>query len=191
MLTGDFSELLGTAQCTNPVTSDRGDCGAAEGNQGTFSNAVTVQNKAGATVPLQKGMIFDPNTCNSSGQCQQFTGNVIDTPISAVAQKIIPIYQQFYAPQQPGLNGNNRFPVSNSPSQTPNQAVVKLDYTLTSKDRLSGSWILDNRPRTLLDTGGFGQPELQMGARWRTRAFKSSREISFASRNPTRLARTW
>src|SRR5262249_10544988 len=115
---------------------------------------VTVQNKAGATVPLQKGMIFDPNTCNSSGQCHQFTGNVIDTPISSVAQKIIPIYQKFYVPQQPGLNGNNRFPVSNSPSQTPNQAVVKLDYTLTSKDRLSGSWIFDHRPRTLLDSGG-------------------------------------
>src|SRR5262249_52714357 len=59
-----------------------------------------------------------------------------------------------YVPQQPGLNGNNRFPVSNSPSQTPNQAVVKLDYTLTSKDRLSGSWIFDHRPRTLLDSGG-------------------------------------
>jgi hypothetical protein len=32
--------------------------------------------------------------------------------------------------------------------------VVKLDYTLTLKDKLSGSWILDNRPRTLLDSGG-------------------------------------
>ena len=159
MLSGDFSELLGNAQCTNPATGDMGDCGTPEGNQGTFSTAATVQNKANATVPLQKGMIFDPTTCNSSGQCQQFTGNVIDTPISSVAQKIVAIYQKDYAPAQAGLNGNNRFPVSNSPHQTPNQAVVKLDYTLSSKDKLSGSWILDNRPRTLLDSGGIWQAD--------------------------------
>jgi hypothetical protein len=155
MLGGDFSEMLGTAQCTDPnKTSNMGDCGTADGTTGTFSTPVTVQNKAGTNVPLQKGMIFDPTTCNSMGQCKQFTGNVIDTPISAVAQKIIPIYQKFYAPEQPGLSGNNRFPSSNSPAQTPNQAVVKLDYTATSKDKLSGSWILDHRPRTLLDSGG-------------------------------------
>jgi hypothetical protein len=155
MLSGNFSELLGNAQCTDPsATSNMGDCGTADGNTGTFSTPVTVQNKANAAVPLQKGMIFDPTTCNSTGQCKQFTGNIIDTPLSAVAQKIIPLYQKFYAPEQPGLNGNNRFPSSNSPSQTPNQGVVKLDYTLTSKDKLSGSWILDNRPRTLLDSGG-------------------------------------
>lgn len=153
----DFSELLGNAQCTNPATGDMGDCGTPEGNQGTFSTAVTVQNKTNATVPLQKGMIFDPTTCNSSGQCLQFTGNVIDTPISSVAQKIVAIYQKDYVPQQPGLNGNNRFPTNNSPAQTPNQADVKLDYTLTPKDKLSGSWILDHRPRTLLDSGGIWQ----------------------------------
>ena len=157
MLAGDFSELLGNAQCTDPSTGNTGDCGTADGTSGTFSTPVTVQNKAGATVPLQKGMIFDPTTCNSSGQCQQFTGNIINTPFSSVAQKIVAIYQKDYAPQQPGLNGNNRFPVNNSPAQTPNQGVVKLDYNLTRKDRLSGSWILDHRPRTLLDSGGIWQ----------------------------------
>ena len=154
MLSGDFSELLGNAQCTDSG-GNMGDCGTSNGNGGTFSTPVTVQNKANATVPLQKGMIFDPTTCNqSTGKCQQFTGNIIDTPISTVAQKIVAIYQKDYVPQQPGLNGNNRFPSSNSPAQTPNQADVKLDYTLTSKDKLSGSWILDHRPRTLLDSGG-------------------------------------
>lgn len=159
MLSGDFSELLGNAQCTDPnKPANRGDCGTPDDNTGTFSTPVTVQNKAGQTVPLQKGMIFDPTTCNSSGQCQQFTGNMIPTSsFSSVAQKIVAIYQKDYAPQQPGLNGNNRFPNNNSPAQTPNQAVVKLDYTLTSKDKLSGSWILDHRPRTLLDSGGIWQ----------------------------------
>jgi carboxypeptidase family protein len=148
MLSGDFSELLGSTLCTDSGGS-RGDCGKGNGSGGTFSNPINVQNDAGQTVPLQAGMIFDPATGH------QFTANAIpSTSFSTVAQKIIPIYQKFYAPEQPGLNGNNRFPASNSPSQTPNQAVVKLDYTLTSKDKLSGSWILDNRPRTLLDSGG-------------------------------------
>lgn len=150
MLSGDFSELLGNAQCTDS-SGNMGDCG------GTLATPVTVQNKAGATVPLQKGMIFDPTTCNSAGQCKQFTGNVIGTPISSVAQKIVALYQKDYAPQQAGLNGNDRFPINNSPAQTPNQAVVKLDYNLSSSDKLSGSWIYDHRPRTLLDSGGIWQ----------------------------------
>lgn len=152
MLSGNFSELLGTAQCTDPSSGNMGDCGS-----GTFTTPVTVQNKAGQTVPLQKGMIFDPTTCNASGQCEQFTGNMIDSPLSNVAQKILAIYKQDYVPEQPGLNGNNRFPLSNSPAQTPNQGVVKLDYNLTSNDKLSGSWIINNRPRTLLDSGGIWQ----------------------------------
>ena len=152
MLSGDFSELLGAAQCTDPSSGNMGDCGT-----GTFTTPATVQNKAGQTVPLQKGMIFDPTTCNSSGKCEQFTGNIIDTPFSSVAQKILAVYKQDYAPEQPGLNGNNRFPLSNSPAQTPNQGVVKLDYNLTSNDKLSGSWIINNRPRTLLDSGGIWQ----------------------------------
>lgn len=150
MLSGDFSELLGAAQCANSG-GKTGDCG------GAFTTPVTAQNKAGQTVPLQKGMIFDPTTCNSSGQCLQFTGNVIDTPISSVAQKIVALYKNGYAPEQAGLNGNDRFPISNSPLQTPNQAVVKLDYNLGLNDKLSGSWIYDHRPRTLADSGGVWQ----------------------------------
>ena len=156
MLGGDFGELLGSTLCTDSG-GNRGNCGQSNGNGGAYSNAINVQNKAGVTVPLQAGMIFDPTTCNSMGVCKQFTGNMIDTPISSVAQKIIPIYLKNYAPGQPGLNGNNRFPVSNSPDQTPNQGVVKLDYTLTSSDKLSGSWIINNRPRTLVDSGGIWQ----------------------------------
>ena len=119
---------------------------------GDFSellNTSIVLGKDNAGNTVYQGAIFDPTTGDV------FPGNVIPTNrFSTVSQKIIPIYQKLYAPGQPGLNGNNRFPVSNSPDQTPNQGVVKLDYTLTSKDKLSGSWILDNRPRTLLDSGG-------------------------------------
>jgi hypothetical protein len=152
MLGGDFSELLGSNLCTNPANGDRGNCGQPDGSTGTFSTTINVQNDAGQTVPLQAGMIFDPATGH------QFTANAIpSTSFSTVAQKIVAIYQKDYAPEQAGLNGNNRFPSDNSPAQTPNQAVVKLDYALSSKDKLSGSWILDHRPRTLLDSGGIWQ----------------------------------
>ena len=71
-----------------------------------------------------------------------------------MSQKINTIFQKYYAPGRPGLSGNEQFPLNNSPSQTPNQGVVKLDYVLTHIDKLSGSWIVNNRPRTLLDSGG-------------------------------------
>lgn len=152
-LNGDFSALLGSTLCSNPaIAKDVGPCGQADGNKGTFSSAINVQNNAGQTVPLQAGMIFDPVTKN------QFTGNLIPSSrFSSVAQKIIPIYQKYYAPETAGLLANNRVTTNNSPAQTPNQAVVKLDHNLTTRDRLSGSWVYNHRPRTLVDTGGVWQ----------------------------------
>jgi hypothetical protein len=149
-LTGDFSALLGPNLCTDPsAPANAGNCGATDGSTGTFSTPITVMNNAGQTVPAQQGMIFDPTTGN------QFTGNMIPAGrISAQSQKIIPLFQKYYAPEQASLNDNDRLPAQNSPSQTPNQAVVKIDHNLTNNDRLSGSWIYDHRPRTLVDSGG-------------------------------------
>jgi hypothetical protein len=140
-LGGDFSALLGATLCTQTDGSVAPCSGGG--------TAINVQNNAGQTVPLQAGMIFDPLTGN------QFTGNMIDsTRISSVAQKIIAIYQKSYVPETSGLTGNNRLPLQNSPSQTPNQAVIKIDHVLSEKDHLSGSWIYSHRPRTLVDSGG-------------------------------------
>jgi len=148
-LSGDFSALLGPNLCTDPVNGNVGNCGQPDGGSGTFSGAINVKNNAGQTVPLQAGMIFDPTTGS------QFTGNAIPSGrISAVAQKIIPSFQKYYAPESTSLFANNRLPSNNSPAQTPNQAVIKLDHNLTSNDRLSGSWIYNHRPRTLVDSGG-------------------------------------
>lgn len=149
MLGGDFSGLLGTNLCSDPASANAGPCGTADGSTGTFSNQIMVQNDAGQSVALQQGMIFDPATGN------QFTGNAIPSgSFSSVSQKIIPLYQKYYAPEQATLTNNERIPASNSPSQTPNQAVVKIDENLTNNDRLSGSWIYNHRPRTLIDSGG-------------------------------------
>ena len=154
MLNGDFSELLGTNLCTDS-SGAYGGCGQGNGNNGTYSNVVNVQNKGGQTVPLQAGMIFDPTTCTSPGQnCKQFIGNIIDTPISSVAAKINALFTQNYAPQNGSLIKNNRFVQNGAPSETSNLPVLKFDYDFRGRDRLSGSWIYINHPRTLADSGG-------------------------------------
>ena len=142
-LGGNFSALLGPQLCTQTDQSVAANCGAG-------TTPITVQNNAGQTVPLQAGMIFDPVTGN------QFTGNMIPSNrISNVSQKIVALFKQDYVPTVPGVSGpNNQSTLNNSPAQTPNQWVIKLDHNLTQKDRLSGSWVYDHRPRTLVDSGG-------------------------------------
>jgi hypothetical protein len=140
-LGGNFSALLGAPLCTQTG----GGVGACSGG----GTPITVQNDAGATIPLQYGMIFDPTTGNV------FTGNIIPTSMfSAESQNIIPLYQKYYAPVSGAINDNSRGLLSNTPSQTPNQIDVKIDHNLREQDRLSGSWVYNHRPRLLDDSGG-------------------------------------
>jgi hypothetical protein len=104
--------------------------------------------------PIYKGAIFNPSDPGAV-----FTGNVIPTTMfSATSNKIIALYQKSYAPERAGLNNNNRTPQAGFPRQTPNRAVVKLDHNLTSRDRLSGSWIYDHLPTIQVDSGGVWAP---------------------------------
>ncbi len=99
---------------------------------------------------IYQGAIFNPADPGAV-----FVNNQIPaTSFSTVSKKIIALFQKYYVPSASGLINNDRVPINNTPSQTPNQAVVKLDHVLTQKDRLSGSWIYDHRPRTLNDSGG-------------------------------------
>lgn len=153
MLNGNFNAILGSTLC-NDSSGGIGSCGQNSGNGGTYSTSINVQNKAGQTVPLQAGMIFDPGTCDANGaNCKQFTGNVIDVPFSSVAQQINAIYQKYYPPNGNSLLTNNLTTANGAPSEISNQPVVKLDYVLGPKDRLSGSWIYINHPRTLVYPG--------------------------------------
>jgi hypothetical protein len=143
-LNGNFSALLGDPMCHTSAGDlvFGGDCVAG-------TTPVMVQDNSGNTLQGRVGMIFDPLTGN------QFTGNVIPTDrISSVSQKINSIYKQSYAPESNTLTSNNRLPISNSPTQTPIQAVVKIDQNFSDKDHLSGSWVYNHRPRTLVDSGG-------------------------------------
>jgi hypothetical protein len=124
---------------------------------GNFSALLDTTKTLGTDVhgnTIYQGAIFNPNDPGAV-----FVGNIIPTSLfSSVAQKIVAIYQKDYTPQSSSLTQNNLFPSSNSPSQTPIQAVVKLDHILNQNNRLSGSWVYNHRPRTLADSGGVWAP---------------------------------
>ena len=114
-------------------------------------NADHGENDAGQCVTAQVDMIYDPITGN------QFTGNVIPTDrLSPLAQKVNAYYAN-YAPNLGGISNNERTLLSGTPSQTPNEFVVKLDHVLREQDHLSGSWIYDHKPRSEADSGGVWQ----------------------------------
>jgi Carboxypeptidase regulatory-like domain/TonB dependent receptor len=148
---GDFSNLMGGTLCNSG--GNVGLCSQGGGNP------ITVQNDAGQTVQARENMIYDPTppaTCTRP-PCQ-FTGNIIPSNrISAVAQKVNSFYHSYPA-QFGGIDNNARGLLQNTPNQTPNQIVVKLDHVLREQDRLSGSWIYNHRPRTLDDGGGLWAP---------------------------------
>ena len=99
---------------------------------------------------VYKGAIIDPQTGNA------FPGNIVPAArISAVSQKIVALYQKYYQPLSPELTNNNALPFS-SPATwyQSNQASTKLDYNLSARHHLSGSFIYAYIPRLLSDQGG-------------------------------------
>ncbi len=123
---------------------------------GNFSSLLNTSQLLGTDThgnPIYAGAIFNPNDPGAV-----FPGNVIPTSMfSSVSQKILSIYQKDYPPQGSSILGNDRFLALGTPSQTPDQAVVKIDENLTNTNHLSGSWVYDYRPRTLVDSGGVWQ----------------------------------
>jgi hypothetical protein len=147
-LQGNFSGLLGGTLCGTPGNAHL--CESGE-------TPIQVHNNAGQAVAAQENMIYDPNTGN------QFTDNIIPANrISTVAQKVNAFYAN-YAPQLGGIDNNARTLIANTPSQTPNEMVIKLDHLLREQDHLSGSWIYDHKPRILDDGGGVWQAGTQSG----------------------------
>jgi hypothetical protein len=144
-LGGNFGALLGPPLWTN--NGNTVPCSGAN----CPGTPIMVQNNAGQTLQAQQGMIYDPTTKN------QFTNNVIPSGrLSGIAQKVNTFYSN-YAPNLGGIYNNERTLLANTPSQTPNEFVVKLDHVLRPNDRLTGSWIYDHKPRLLDDGGGVWQ----------------------------------
>lgn len=152
-LTGDFRKLLGGALCSGD--NGKGLCNGYPASANPVP--IMVQNNAGQTLAAQQNMIYDPTTGN------QFTDNMIPADrLSAVSQKVAAFYKN-YAPQFGGLDNNARGLLQGTPTQTPNEFVVKLDHILREQDHLSGSWIYNHKPSLLDDSGGVWQQGTQNG----------------------------
>lgn len=135
-LSGDFSSLLQTGQ---PALG---------------------KDKAGN--PIYPGAIYDPLTGNV------FAGNIIPQGrISPISQKIAAIYQQNYKPTFNDRNIRNYPGLANGfPDQRQTQLSFKYDFDVTSKNRLSSSYIYTRAPRTNRDLGAQIIGSVQSGALW-------------------------
>jgi hypothetical protein len=137
MLQGNFSALLGS-----PICSD--------GNPGPCTNGatpLTIQNDAGATVPLLQGMIFDPATQNV------FTGNIIPSNmISKQSQKLMSLWQSDYAPMNSNTAYNYSIIADSVPITIRTTTDIKVDQNFGEKNHLSGSIDIFHNPVT--DCGG-------------------------------------
>jgi hypothetical protein len=107
---------------------------------------------------IYRGQIYNPATTKTvNGQLVRdpFEGNIIPPAmISAVSKNLTKILDQYYKPQLNTLLNNSFFPVSNQAGFNQTQFSTKSDFNLTSNQRLSGSFVFVDRPRTLLDQGG-------------------------------------
>jgi Carboxypeptidase regulatory-like domain len=102
--------------------------------------------------PIYPGAIFDPQTGDV------FPGNVIpQSRISTISQNVVNVYQKYYQPTFSGRDINN-YPLlaNNQPQFTQTQLSFKYDFNITSKNRISSSYIYTLRPRVNNDLTSVG-----------------------------------
>ena len=123
---------------------------------GNFSALLNTSVKYGtdpAGNPIYQGTIINPTTG------LVFPNNTIpQAQFSKVAQKIIPVFQQYYAPLAPGLKNNDGITVVNNPWFHQTQLSFKVDHNFSQKNRMASSFIWTERPRILDDQGGIWSP---------------------------------
>jgi hypothetical protein len=118
----------------------------------TYGGAPAVDNCGN---PIYQGAIVNPTTETGSNFGCVFVNNQIPTSmISPTTAKVLQLYHSYYQPESP-LNTNNAGPSYNPDPWFHNtQTSVKLDYNLSDKNHISGSYYYDNYPRINADQGG-------------------------------------
>ncbi len=158
---------------------------------GDLSNYLTSQviGKDALGRDVLRGAIYDPattKTVNGNVVRDPFAGNIIPmSRISKVSQNLSKIMLDHYKPQLDSLLNNSFFPVSNQAGFNQTQFSTKSDFQINSNQRLSGSFVFVDRPRTLLDQGGvwdFSDPNGGPLSRAR---------LQYVSSHYVRLAHDW
>jgi hypothetical protein len=106
---------------------------------------------------VYQGSVYDPvSNC-------VFVNNQIPTGrISATSAKILQLYHKYYAPET-ATSQNNAGPANTEPWQHNTQTSIKMDYYLSPKQHLNGSFYYDYIPRILADQGGAWSPNTVYG----------------------------
>ncbi len=131
---GDLTDLLGDFICADGSTSTT-----------PCANPVMVPDTEGGTVPAQAGMVFNPATGNPDGTGRQAytSGGVpnmvpVATPMGNLLKDLPP--PNFGAP---GAVGNN-YAASISEKFDSDQFDGRVDYNISSKERVFGRYTLAN-----------------------------------------------
>ncbi len=105
--------------------------------------------------PIYKGAIVDPATATNGAFGCVFVNNQIPTNrISKISAQILQLYHQYYQPES-SLTANDAGPAYQPDPWFHNtQSSVKMDYYLSNKQHLAGSFYWDNYPRINADQGG-------------------------------------
>jgi hypothetical protein len=109
--------------------------------------------------PIYKGAIVDPLTATGGAFGCVFVNNQIPTNrISKTTAQILQLYHQYYKPEST-LTSNDAGPAYNPDPWFHNtQTSVKMDYNITSRQHLAGSFYWDEYPRINADQGGAWSP---------------------------------
>ena len=118
----------------------------------TYGNAPAVDDCGN---PVYKGAIVDPTTIVGGSFGCVFVNNQIPTGrISTKTAQILQLYHKYYQPESllPGNDAPNAY--SPDPWFHNTQTSVKMDYNLSEKQHINGSFYYDNYPRINADQGG-------------------------------------
>jgi len=118
----------------------------------TYGGAAAVDN---CGHPIYQGAIVDPSTVTGGNFGCVFVNNQIPTNrISKVSAKVLQLYHKYYQPES-SLTTNEAGPAYQPDPWFHNtQTSVKMDYNLSPKQHLSGSFYYDDYPRINADQGG-------------------------------------
>ncbi len=114
--------------------------------------------------PVYKGAIVDPLTAVDGAFGCVFVNNRIPTNrISKISSQIVQLYHQYYKPES-SLTANEAGPGYNPDPWFHNtQSSIKMDYYMSSKQHLAGSFYWDDYPRINADQGGVWSPTAAYG----------------------------
>jgi hypothetical protein len=127
----------------------------SDGSLASFANmspVLTTSNSFGNDPcgnAVYQGAIFNPST-----NCVFVNNQIPTTLFSTTTAKILQLYHKYYQPQSSTALNDPGPSYQPDPWFHNTQTSVKIDYNLSEKNRLNGSFYYDNFPRVNADQGG-------------------------------------